>query len=254
MRRIAFFVEGRTEVHFVERFLRDLANRDEITIDKREILGGGKSGAALTITSIDATHRASDEKFYVLIHDCVGENNVKPRLAEQHQALTAAGYEVIVGIRDVRPQYSATTLSTLRKSMKSAIDKNLAPVVFILPLEEVEAWFLAEHTHFERIAPQITVPAIVANLGFDPANDDMTQRPTPADDLAACYRLGGRSYTKRKTKRTVNALDMQLVRTTVADKMSELKKLVRIVDKFLTPIASAEVQAAPGASAAAPVE
>ena len=46
---------------------------------------------------------------------------------------------------------------------------------------EIEAWFLAEHTHFAKISPTITRDAIFSALRFDPEKDDLQARPTPAD-------------------------------------------------------------------------
>ena len=44
------------------------------------------------------------------------------------------------------------------------------PIVvdFILSIMEIEAWFLAEHSHFAKIDPKITLEAIADKLKFNP--------------------------------------------------------------------------------------
>ncbi|CAJ0859879.1 DUF4276 family protein [Ralstonia flatus] len=245
MRKIAFFVEGRTELHFVARLLQEVATKDHMYMDLREIRGGGKSGkTARTVTTIDIKPQMGSERFYALIFDCGSDAQVKTRIAEEHSALTKDGYEVIVGIRDVRPDYENSQLAHLRKLLRYGIDKTLTPVMFILPTAEIEAWFLAEHTHFGRIDPSLTMPQIQQAIGCDPATDDMSTRLEPAVDLDKCYRLVGKAYKKSKARRTINALDMSLVYVQLVDKIPELNRLVLAIDTFLTPAGNGQAQMA----------
>ena len=43
MRRIAFFVEGASEMLFVEKLLIEVASAKNIVVNKTKIRGGGKS-------------------------------------------------------------------------------------------------------------------------------------------------------------------------------------------------------------------
>ena len=110
---------------------------------------------------------------------------------------------------------------------------SLIPVQFILAIMEIEAWFLAEATHYPKIDPSITVEAIKARLGFDPENDDMQQRDAPADDLNNCYAIGGKTYKKHKAKDTVDALDFALIYMEICNKLDYLKRLITSIDDFL---------------------
>ncbi|PTB26385.1 hypothetical protein C9I56_23350 [Paraburkholderia caribensis] len=236
MYKIAFFVEGKTEMLLIERMIEQFARPNPVYIKMMEARGGGKDGRVpLSYKAIGITKQQNNEQFYVLICDCGGEDNVKPRIDEEHKNLHEQGYELIIGIRDVRPKFGIATLPSLKVIMNTAIDKNLIPVRFILPLAEVEAWFLSEHTHFPRIHPSITAQTISQTLGFNPAADDMTIRSNPADDLDDCYRIGNRAYNKSKAKRTINALDMNEVRANLPNRIPELKKLVKTVENFFNP-------------------
>ena len=84
MRRIAFFVEGRTEMLFIERLIEAVANQDQVLIEKQEVRGGGKNGkVALSYTTVGVTRPVTNEEFYVLIYDCGSEDKVKIRIAEE---------------------------------------------------------------------------------------------------------------------------------------------------------------------------
>ncbi len=98
---------------------------------------------------------------------------------------------------------------------------------------EIEAWFLAEASHFPKIDPAITVAAIKAALGFDPENDDMEQRLEPATDLHNCYAIGGKAYSKGRAEDTINALDFAEIYLNSIAKFRYLKKMVQIIDDFL---------------------
>ena len=113
------------------------------------------------------------------------------------------------------------------------IRTSLIPVDFILAIMEIEAWFLAEFTHFERIHPSITLSAIRSGLGFDPENDDMERRLTPAKDLCDCYAIGGVLYEKANAVNTVRALDCEYIYFNVAARYSYVQRLVSSIDSFL---------------------
>jgi hypothetical protein len=98
---------------------------------------------------------------------------------------------------------------------------------------EIEAWFLAATTHYQKIDPSITVEAIKARLGFDPETDDMEQRVAPADDLKNCYAIGGKTYLKHQAKNTMDALDYTLIYMELCNKFRYLKRLIASIDTFL---------------------
>jgi len=78
------------------------------------------------------------------------------------------------------------------------VKTSLIPVSFVLAIMEIEAWFLAEATHYQKIDAAITWRAVKAALGFDPGNDDMEQRPAPRTTLASATKIGGKAYVKHR--------------------------------------------------------
>ena len=231
MNKLAVFVEGFTEILFVEKLIEEIAGQNKVLIEQRAIRGGSNTRRSIRI--IKAARPNTGQSYYVLLFDCGGDEAVKTRILEEHANLTRSGYSRIIGIRDVRPNFTYTDIQRLERGLPTYIRTSLIPVSFILSIMEIEAWFLAEATHYSRIDPSITVSAIRARLGLDPENDDMEQRPDPAKDLNDCYALAGKSYQKGK-RTTVDALDYALVYMHLTNKFSYLNQLTSLIDMFLT--------------------
>ena len=170
-----------------------------------------------------------------MIVDCGGDETVVSRIREEYDNLVAQGYEAIIGIRDVYP-LPREDIPNLARRIPLNVKTKPIRVVFVLAIMEVEAWFLAEYTHFERIDPALTVASISANLGFDPSAGDMEQRPTPARDLHEAYRLVGFEYSKSRAnvQRTVGVLDYARLYLDMPTRYPSLETLVSAVDRFLS--------------------
>jgi hypothetical protein len=231
MRKLAVFVEGYTELLFVNQLVEKIAGPHRVIIEQQKIRGGKKVGR--TISVISAAKPNTGQQYYVLIMDCGGDKAVKNRVIEEHEKLTQAGYMMIIGMRDVRPDITYADIPKLEAGLRMYVKTSLIPVVFILSVMEIEAWFLSEFNHFSKIDPSITVPTIRATLGFDPEHDDMAQRPTPTDDLINCYQIGGKTYKKNNAADTVAALDYPFLYLELQKKIEYIKRLTDAIDGFL---------------------
>nr|GFB01270.1 hypothetical protein [Tanacetum cinerariifolium] len=228
-------LKGASEMLFVERLVSEVAELKDIVITKKKIRGGGKSGKHPKVfKELDAERTITEEKFFILIYDCGGDHLVAQRIKEEHKNLTESGYEKIVGIRDVRPSYEREEIAELQQGMEDQVDKGLAPVVFILSAMEVEAWFLAEYSHFVKIHPDLTPELISESLGFNPRTFTASDRDHPARDLEQAYLLKGVVYDKTAVQDTVNVLDFAIVYEELVGTVPELKVLSDAVDHFLT--------------------
>ena len=231
MKKMAIFVEGYTEVVFVKKLVEEIASNN-VRIDRITVRGG--KSKARTSVMIHATGILSNEKYYVLIYDCGGDEQVKTRIHEEHSTLVEAGHSRIIGIRDIRGKLTHEDIPRLEANLPIGFENSPILVLFILAIMETEAWFLAETSHFSKIDPHITVDAIKAALGFDPENDDMEQRLTPSNDLNDCYGIGGKTYEKRHVQNTVGALDFARIYIELKAKFPYLSQLVTYIDEFLT--------------------
>lgn len=231
MKKLAIFVEGYTEVLFLTHLLPEICNAHKIVIQHSKISGGGKSPKR--ISSVNAVNPLGSEEYFILIYDCMGDKLVAQRIKEEHQSLTQNGFSKIIGVRDVRPDVGMSDIPKLEISLRKYIKTKLIPVEFILSVMEIEAWFLAEHTHFERIDATLNIELIKNSLGFDPSLDDMQLRSNPQIDLNNCYGLVGKTYSKGDPT-TASNLDYALVYIDLPTKLPHVQKLINCLDGFLT--------------------
>lgn len=233
MNKMAMFVEGYTEQEFVTRLIQEIANQNEVQIEWRRITGGTTCKRR---SQLIKTHTPDQQhEHFIVVYDCGNDELVKSRMREEYANLAKSGYSSIICIRDVYPQFSHSELSKLEQGLPLYVKTKPIVVNFILSVMEIEAWFLAEHRHFEKIDPAITVGAIVAALNFDPSKDDMQLRPEPRSDLNDCYQISGKTYQKQNAKRTVSALDFASVYFELVEKFPHVKRLCDGITTFLAP-------------------
>ncbi|MBL8196756.1 MAG: hypothetical protein JNM06_23385, partial [Blastocatellia bacterium] len=228
-KRLAIFVEGYTELLFVEKLVEEIAGQNNVLIDLKKIRGGSK--VPRKMITIKAG-KDNGQKYYVLLIDCGGDEQVKSRIMQEHDNLTQAGYSKLIGVRDVSP-FLHTDIPKLQSNLPKYIKTKLAPVNFILSIMEIEAWFLAEISHFSKIDTTITIEAINARLGFDIEKDNIEQRSCPSQDLHECYSIAGKAYIKSQANITVNVLDYEAIYIDLRTRINYLDILISDIDSFL---------------------
>lgn len=238
MKRIAFFVEGQTEQLFINKLLTEIANQNCLKIELFQLRGGASvPKRQIPIPQSVSYIEPSEPTHEIWIFDCGNDEKVKPDILENIHNLAASGFSEIIGIRDLFP----STISDLRRleQVLKLIPPNLVPLpipyTIIITVHEIEAWFLAECTHFQKIDNNLTISHITSNLGFNPCVDDMTQRFHPADDLKKIYQLVGKTYNKKKeiAERSVKCLDYANIYLNLPAKITKLNELISKIDAFL---------------------
>lgn len=217
-KKLAVFVEGLTEQEFVIRLLKELAGKRGITFNVQKQHKGHLSFVELR------SHPNPDAE--VLIANCDTDNQVKSQIAEQYCSLNKAGYSLIIGLRDVHP-LTHLDIPKLLKYMSTGLPHDGAPIHLHLAILEVEAWFLEELTHFERIAPNITKADLSAS-GFDSEKIRAFDLEHPAKVLDDIYKRAGKRYTKQRNRiqRTIDALSYEEVYVKVRPKAPSLDGLI----------------------------
>ena len=230
MRKLAVFVEGQTEAIFVEKLLEEVAGKNRLEIQRVRLHGKVRT------VNLHATLNGIEQDYFVLVYDCEGHQNVKSDIRDNYNGLLGRGFEAIIGMRDVYPEFTHGDIPRLRRSLAYALKTKPVEVKMILCIMEIEAWFLAEHTHFTRIHSNLTLHRIATTFGFDPSQDDLELRPQPANDLDRIYHLVGFAYTKRRTntERTVNALDYERIYVELRQESIDLNQLLDCIDRFLS--------------------
>ena len=184
MNKLAFFVEGQTELLFLEKLLMQIANKNSLIIDAFTACGGKRVPFKMTHIR---KQEAIDSRHYVQIVDCTSDGNVKSYIGERYEGLSQQKFWAAIGLRDVYPTAIYSQVESFRKSLAYGVKTSPVRVEFILGIMEVESWFLAEDKHFFKIDPRLSRENIAAHIGYDPVAYDVQLRLNPAADLHKIY-------------------------------------------------------------------
>ena len=138
-------------------------------------LGGSKSDHEL-LSRFLAANESTNPDYFILIIDCGQDERVKSDIIERYNGLIASGYQAIIAIRDVYPILRAD-IQRLRQGFAFGLPSGpVTPYSCILAIMELEAWFLAEYSHFFHVHPNLTIDRIQHAFGFNLITDDMQLR------------------------------------------------------------------------------
>ncbi|MDR1809742.1 MAG: DUF4276 family protein, partial [Prevotella sp.] len=167
MKKIAFFVEGQTEQIFVDRLVREMLGRNNVSIILKRSQGGSNAPKQELVRR---TEQARNPLWQALIYDCGSDNRVKSAIMENLPNLTKSGYSFVAGLRDLYP-LQLKELPQLKAGLKylsPAQAKRFADKFqIVVVVQEIETWFLAENHHFRRIDKRLTGQFIDNRLGFN---------------------------------------------------------------------------------------
>jgi len=234
MKKLAVFTEGQTEQLFVQSLLRSVSNTSNIALRLSRMSGGRRYTRIEMQLSSDPTN--DETTHYIQVVDCGTDGRVISDVNERYEGLHSAGFDTIIAVRDVRPDFSYADIRKLRETMESALRHDQIVPVLVLATMEVEAWFLAELSHFAKVDTNITPARVLIDLGIDLANAPIEQFPKPADNLIAIYNLEGQSYDKSKeaVERTLRCLDYNELNNGWLARTPSLAPLVKECRRFLT--------------------
>jgi hypothetical protein len=229
MKKIAIFVEGQTELHFVHRLVTEIAGYGVARVD----LWIHRGGVFSPIRSEGPPEEFAD--VLVMIVNCGGDASVKSSILERRELLAAKGYTVIMGLLDLFPKTLAE-----KERFEAGLAKGLEfpgqTIKIFLAIAEVEAWFLSESTHFERVDSALSLDRIRAEIGFDPASPTIENDvPHPATKLKQIYALVNRPYRKREaeTHSMVSHLDFDEMYTTVRSVSGSLDAFISCLESAI---------------------
>jgi hypothetical protein len=232
MEKMALFVEGQTEQIFVERLIYEIAGRHNVHIDAVQAFGGAI--CPRHFVRVHASCPNPKKQYYVLIYDCMGDSRLLSDIRDHYATLTNQGYREIVGLRDVHPLTHAD-IPTIRSDFAAFLPATPVKPLLVLAIMEIEAWFIAEDSHFGRLHPSLVPTAVKAQLGYDPTTHDVQLVAVPSNELRSAYSVAGLGYTKSKkhVERTVKVLDYASVYLSLPARLPDLQALVTCIDRFL---------------------
>lgn len=232
MRKLAIFVEGLTEQILVRRMLQSVLDRNRVAVQAVKITGG--HSVRMSFTVMRAAHVDKLTEYYVLIYDCGGETNVKSYLVAHRSKLVSNGYSMVLGLRDVYPNFERQEVPKLWKGLNQQLPQRGATTRIYLAIMETEAWFLGEYRHLRRVSGKLTPAYIERQFGFNPQTENMEDRDHPSQDLKAIYQSVGHDYTKKRDRlnAVISKLDFHHFTHGLAEKMSSLGHFVEGLESF----------------------
>lgn len=232
MKKLAIFVEGLTEQILVRYMLQSLLDRNRIAIQAVKITGG--HNIRMSFTVMRAAHVDHQTEYYVLVYDCGGETNVKGYMMAQRDKLVASGYTMIIGLRDVYPNFMREEIPKLIRGLNYRLPQNRARTKIFLAIMETEAWFLGEYRHLRKVSRKLTPEFVHKHLGFNPKSGNMEKREHPSEDMKAVYHLAGHDYTKKRDRlnAVVSKLDLDYFTHGLSGKMRSLGAFVKGIEEF----------------------
>jgi hypothetical protein len=228
MSKVAIFVEGQTESALTLKLLEALCGKHGIAIELHEQRGG----------TLHFVRKAGDDQanLFAMVANCSNDGQVKTQIKDRYKHLVTAGFTRVIGIRDVYPDFKRADLPQLEQAKMTGLPSAPLPVDLHYAVMEVEAWFLDEITHFERIHAQLTVARIKAD-GFDVESKHGETWDHPADTLNAIYKLEGLAWGKkgRHVQRTVEALCMDSFYLSARTRSASLASYISSLELALFP-------------------
>ncbi len=226
-RKLAVFVEGFTEQEFTIRLISELAGKHNISFEIHR-----QDKGHLSLVELRA-HLAPF--IHVLVANCCTDNQVKSQIADQYTSLQSAGYSLIIGLRDVYPFVHAD-IPKLESNLNIGLPVGNPAIHMHLAILEIEAWFLEELMHYERIDPNLTLPTVIAS-GFDYLNVRAADLPNPAMTLDCIYKSVGKRYKKktRHIQRTVSAISYEDMYVNVSNKSPDFNKYLMSLEYGMFP-------------------
>jgi hypothetical protein len=229
MKKLAIFVEGQTEQIFVQKMLEELAGHKHVSfeIHRRSNL------LQLRGRPTNATD-SSEVRYQVLIYDCEGDEQVKSVALEQRESLIKAGYTLILGLRDLHPQTLAD-LPKVKSKLQYMVPTKPIRMRILLAVAEVEAWFVQDITHFERIDSALTEQAVFNITGLNLRTTTAESIARPADLLHSIYQTAGKAYRKKRksVERTVSVLDCTYLYCTASALLPHFVELLQEFERFI---------------------
>jgi len=226
-RKFAVFVEGLTEQEFTIRLLTELASNYHIEFKIYKQHRG-----QLTYSELRSIMENGSPSVQVLIVNCCNDEQVKSQIIDQYASLTAAGYNLIVGLRDVYP-LTHSDINKLTEHLFTGMPNSNIPVHLHLAILEIEAWFIEESTHFSRIDENITSSQL-ASAGIDSKGLALTLEH-PAKTLDLVYQSVGKRYNKnkRQIQRTIDALSYEELYINTRHKTPSLDGFIKSLEEGL---------------------
>ena len=229
IKKLAIFVEGKTELIFVEKLVEEMAGIYNVEIQKRVLQGQNRCPFIEEFNDLDSQYK-------IRIYNSCNDAKVLSDIKENYQALLSKDFFTIIGLRDLYPiaydkkeriQNGLTTL---------LVNENLNYTKMILAVMEIETWFIAEFNHYQNLDKHLTLEEIMRVIDLRNIENFEREISHPANTLNNIYQLINKHWTKseKQIRRTVEAIDYENLYLHTKEKVPSLKELIDTLDEFFS--------------------
>ncbi len=204
MRRFAIFVEGQTELITVRELLRRKFDYI-VSIECRTLFKNGE------IRKAPYDFDNPNAEFHFQIINVGNDNAVLSRILKRERFMWSAGYERIIGLRDmyskdyqdksskIDQKINQRFIDEADKTIKSSKSQYPEKIIMCFAIMEIEAWFLGMYQIFEKLDIRLTSEYIKTHTGIDLENiDPETGFFHPAKQMEEIFKVVGLNYDKHK--------------------------------------------------------
>ncbi len=231
VKKLAIFVEGKTELLFIKRLLIEIAGRKNIEIQCKILQGLGRCPEIEHFTD-------KKSKYKILLYNSCTDNRVLSDMKENYTNLIVnKGYSKILGIRDLYPKAFERKNRIIQLIQQNLDNENLHQITMIIAVMETETWFIGELNHYTNIDAELTLDYIKNNLiDLENINNIEKDISHPADTLHKIYKLKGKAWKKTENhiNRTINSLDYENLYIETRNNIPSLNQLITELDDFFT--------------------
>lgn len=171
MRKIAIFVEGKTELIFAREILPKIFGHEAVSFICLRL-------RQESWTDEEYRYKSSNAKLHFLIVDVGGDERVLSVIKEREtEMIEKRKFNKIIGLRDMySEEYKKLSdkidLRAIKKIIKAANNEvasmtNHQKIQLHFAIMEIEAWFLAFYKIFARLDKKLTVEFIERKLGVN---------------------------------------------------------------------------------------
>lgn len=239
MKKMCIYVEGQTELYFVEKLVKEIANKNSVSIQLMNLSGGGKRSNIPENITILKSDIKSNTGYYVQIINCQSDNRVQSKINETYKDMRDKGFSKVLGLRDLYP-LGIDKLDAIKKLSIINASNLIITVKTIIAVFEIETWFLSEYSFFNKIDSKLSLNSI-KSLGFDLENDlldsDLKYHHSAAV-LNKIYKSVQRSYDKNKQKseKIIESIDYDILYCESRYKLKALNEFICEIDDFFNGV------------------
>ncbi|MEA3491993.1 MAG: hypothetical protein U9R27_08860 [Campylobacterota bacterium] len=229
IKKLAIFVEGKTELIFIEKLVEEMAGIYNVEIQKRVLQGQNRCPFIEEFNDLNSQYK-------IRIYNSCNDAKVLSDIKENYQALLSKDFFTIIGLRDLYP-IGYEKKERIQNGLKTLlVNEDLIYTKMILAVMEIETWFIAEFNHYQNIDKHLTLEEIRRVIDLQEIENFEREISRPANTLNDIYQLINRHWTKseKQIRRTVVAIDYENLYIHTKEKVPSLKELIDTLDEFFS--------------------